>query len=79
MPASPDPTTEGRLIALRQALALIAAGKPPDAIAAALDAPVQDGQEDPGAVPNPAFGIEAAIAEERRRIAAEIRLRSGAG
>ncbi|WP_415182352.1 hypothetical protein [Phaeovulum sp.] len=34
---------------------------------------VADAQEDPGAVPDPAFAVEAAVAQEHRLMAAEVR------
>lgn len=77
MGQGPDLVTEGRLIALRQALAMVIAGKDRASIATALAETVHDGQEDPGAVEMEAFALEAAVADERRAIAREIRLRAG--
>lgn len=77
---SPE-TIEAKLIAQRQILAQLLAfgalGR--DAGAAAADELLRDGfvpqdqQEDPGAVPDPAFAIEAAIATEKRLIVEEAR------
>ncbi|SIN79935.1 hypothetical protein [Vannielia litorea] len=72
-----DPTTEGRLIAQRQVIAMLAAGRSTDEILQWLEDAMRDGQEDPGAVSDTAFAIEGALAEERLAIAREIRLRSG--
>ena len=72
-----DPTVEGRLLALRQVLAMLVAGRDRDGILAALDRAGADGQEDPGAVESGAFAVEGALAEERRMLAQEIRLRAG--
>jgi hypothetical protein len=71
-----DPTSEGRLLALRQVVAMLVAGQDCAAILDTLDDAGRDGQEDPGAVPTEAFAIEGALAEERRLLAREIRLRS---
>jgi len=68
-----DPAVEGRLIALRQMLALIAAGRDPDAILEEAEGVAQDAQEDPGAVPSEGFAIQQATAEERRLFARELR------
>ncbi len=77
---SPE-TIEAKLIAQRQILAqllaFVALGR--EAGAAAADELLRDGfvpqdqQEDPGAVPDPAFAIEAAIATEKRMIVEEAR------
>jgi hypothetical protein len=71
-----DPTVEGRLLALRQALAMVIAGKGPDQILERLD-DNSDGQEDPGAVPSDGLAVDGALVEERRMLAREIRLRQG--
>lgn len=72
-----NPSVEGRLIAQRQLLALIVAGRGKDEILQWLEEAMRDGQEDPGAVESDAFAIEGALAEERQALAREIRLRSG--
>ena len=72
-----DETVEGRLIALRQALALVIAGEGREAILERLEVPVQTGAEDPGLDPGPAFAIEGAAAEERRLLAEAVRRVSG--
>lgn len=72
-----NPSVEGRLIAQRQLLALIVAGRGKDEILEWLEEAMRDGQEDPGAVESDAFAIEGALAEERQALAREIRLRSG--
>ncbi|MDF1872245.1 hypothetical protein [Vannielia sp.] len=77
MAHTPDPILEGRMIALRQVLALLIAGRSRDEIINWLDSAMRDGQEDPGAVVDPAFAIEGALSEERAAIAREIHLRSG--
>jgi hypothetical protein len=77
---SPD-TIEAKLIAQRQVLAQLLAQSilDPDNRAKAADAFMRDGfvpqdmQEDPGAVPDEAFAIEAGIAEEKRLIVEEAR------
>jgi hypothetical protein len=79
MPDPSDPTAEGRLLALRQVLALILAGRDRAAILDWLDAGLLDGQEDPGAVENPAFAVEGALAAERLALAREVRLRLAGG
>lgn len=61
-----DQTVEGRLLALRQVLALVVAGKDRDDVLARLEDTGGDGQEDPGAVQGEGFAIDAALAEERR-------------
>lgn len=73
---------EGRLMAQRHAIArLIAHVAPASEDDRWLnqnfpDNPIpQDGQEDPGAVPDAAFAIEAARADELRLIAVEARRR----
>jgi hypothetical protein len=66
---------EGRLLALRQALAMVVAGKDRDALLAWLAAPPGDGQEDPGAVEDGAQVAAAAASRERSALAREIRLR----
>lgn len=71
------PTTEGRLIAQRQVIAMLVAGRSQEDILNWLEAAMRDGQEDPGAVTDEAFAIEGALAEERAALAREIRLRSG--
>ncbi|MGR3793904.1 hypothetical protein [Vannielia sp. SX4] len=72
-----DSTTEGRLIAQRQVIAMIVAGRGKDDILQWLEEAMRDGQEDPGAVNEEAFAIEGALADERQALAREIRLRSG--
>ncbi|MBY6151920.1 hypothetical protein KUV47_01745 [Vannielia litorea] len=72
-----DSTTEGRLIAQRQVIAMILAGRGKDDILQWLEEAMRDGQEDPGAVNEEAFAIEGALADERQALAREIRLRSG--
>ncbi|MBY6048178.1 hypothetical protein [Vannielia litorea] len=72
-----DSTTEGRLIAQRQVIAMIVAGRSKDDILQWLEEAMRDGQEDPGAVNEEAFAIEGALADERQALAREIRLRSG--
>ena len=63
---------EGRLLAHRRILQLLlgaSAGTPAGDRALALlreRSTLQDGQEDPGAVENPALGVELAVAEEFR-------------
>jgi hypothetical protein len=79
---SPAPEQiEGRLLALRKMLARLIHDHASEAwIARALpeDLPPQDGQEDPGAVPDPAFAIEFSLAEELRALGQEVRrLREG--
>ncbi|MEZ5779777.1 MAG: hypothetical protein R3E44_15585 [Paracoccaceae bacterium] len=73
---------EGRLLAQRQTLARLTArvaADPGGAVwleEALPDNPIpQDGQEDPGAVPDAAFAIEAARADELRMIGIEARRR----
>jgi len=72
-----DSTTEGRLIAQRQVIAMLVAGRGKDEILQWLEEAMRDGQEDPGAVAEEAFAIEGALADERQALAREIRLRSG--
>ncbi|SNS53474.1 hypothetical protein [Tropicimonas sediminicola] len=81
-----DPVLEGRLIALRHILCLLASGHAGADLLAALDTVVQDGQEDPGAsaedaVDAIAFAIRQAKADEERafRNLLEIALQSGKG
>ena len=50
-----DPSVEGRLLALRQVLAMLVAGQDCDRILDALARAEADGQEDPGAVESPAY------------------------
>ena len=66
---SEDPSTEGRLTAMRELLVQIALGRSPHEIEQYLRGGVQDAQEDPGAVMTPAFAILEAAAAERRIIA----------
>jgi hypothetical protein len=68
---------EGRLLALRQALAMVLAGKSGDEVLAWLAAPPLDGQEDPGAVEDGAQVAQAAAHRERTALARETRLRRG--
>ena len=78
MPNPMDPATEGRLIAQRQVIAMIAAGKTAAELVDWLETGLRDGQEDPGALDDSeAFAIEAALAAEREALAREIRLRAG--
>ncbi|MCO6383134.1 MAG: hypothetical protein JXQ91_14680 [Vannielia sp.] len=72
-----DPNTEGRLIAQRQVIAMLVAGRGKDEILHWLEEAMRDGQEDPGAVNDTAFAIEGALADERQALAREVRLRSG--
>ncbi|MBS8225901.1 hypothetical protein [Vannielia litorea] len=72
-----DSTTEGRLIAQRQMIAMMVAGRGREEILHWLEEAMRDGQEDPGAVNEEAFAIEGALADERQALAREIRLRSG--
>lgn len=76
-PAEIDATVEGRLLALRQVVAMLIAGHDSARILDMLDDAGRDGQEDPGAVLAEAFALEGAIAEERRALAREIRMRGG--
>lgn len=74
-------TIEGRILAHRRILGLILAemvqsGAAPDLLDALDDAQVMhDGQEDPGAVPDPALGVGLAMADETREIVAAMRRR----
>ena len=72
-----DAAIEGRLLALRQVLGMLAAGEDRAAILDRLEETGGDGQEDPGAVPAEGMALELALAEERRQIAREIRRRIG--
>ena len=70
---------EGMLMAQRQVLSQLIAAIIGDGRSAAAwgrrfldnDFSVQDGQEDPGAVPDPAFASQAAVVEELTLIARE--------
>ncbi|KCZ88867.1 hypothetical protein [Hyphomonas johnsonii] len=72
---------EGRLLAQRQVLAALMAGLARQDGAAGLwvkgfldsDHQVADSNEDPGAVPDPAFAVEFIIAEEKQLLASETR------
>jgi len=73
---------EGRLNAQRKALALLFAlvarlDRDPERVWALLEArmPFQDSQEDPGAVPTPAFAIEGAMMREYRLILEDAKAR----
>ena len=74
-------TIEGRILAHRRILGLILAevvqsGAAPALLDALDDAQVMhDGQEDPGAVPDPALGMGLAMADETGEILAEMRRR----
>lgn len=70
---------EGRLLALRQALAMVVAGLDREAILAASDGTVHDGQEDPGAVPSAAYALEQALSEEWRMLRREVEALAGRG
>ncbi len=81
MTAQPLSQLEGRLIALRQIVALLVAGHPDRE--AILDlvrerSVMNDGQEDPGAVPTAGVATGTAVAEEYRIFGEEVR-RSGVG
>ena len=80
-----EESIEGRLLAHRQILGaivadLVAAGGG-KRVAALLERrqSYQDGEEDPGAVPDPSLAIEAALCDEMSRLAREVELRSGGG
>ena len=63
-------TLEGRLFAQRKVLARLLAelkSADLDAFLAERDH-VEAGEEDPGAIPDPAFAVEAAMADEIRQI-----------
>lgn len=72
-----DPRIEGRLLALRQMLAMLAAGQPPQALLDAAERSDTSSDEDPGALPSEVYALEHAVAEERAAFARELRLRLG--
>ncbi len=79
MPNNIDPETDGRLLAQRRVLSrlMVEVMRMPDRRDRLEEfmresSGVHDGQEDPGAVPDPAFAIEAARAEELMRLREEV-------
>ena len=80
-PAMTAETLEGRILAHRRVLGLLLAeriqsGAAPGLLDALSDAQVMhDGQEDPGAVPDPALGVALAMTDEIREVTAEMRRR----
>ena len=67
MPETPE-TLEGRVLAHRRVLAALLGRHPDlhDTLREMAEAPLHE--EDPGAVPDPAFATEGALADEARRL-----------